>query len=167
MRTQVTETVLYSFDELSDTAKQSAIESLYDLNVDHDWWDYVYNDAEEVGCEINGFDLDRGAYCDLTCNDTEHTAHMIISDHGDTCDTHKTAVDYLTRRESIINQHDNDHEYELDQELDGCGIDFTQSLSEDYRIMLQRELDYLTSKEAIIETINCNEYEFTVDGKLF
>ena len=44
--------------------------------------------------------------------------------------------------------------------------DFLQSLCEDYRIILRNEYEYLTSEEAIIETIESNEYYFTEDGKL-
>jgi hypothetical protein len=32
---------------------------------------------------------------------------------------------------------------------------------------LETEYDYLTSEEAIIETIEANEYEFTEDGELY
>jgi len=32
---------------------------------------------------------------------------------------------------------------------------------------LQSEYDYKTSREAIVETIEANEYDFTVDGKLY
>ena len=44
--------------------------------------------------------------------------------------------------------------------------EFLQSLLEDYSIMLQNESEYLQSAEAIRETIEANEYEFTEDGKL-
>ena len=44
--------------------------------------------------------------------------------------------------------------------------EFLKSLLEDYSIMLQNEYEYLTSEEAIIETIEANEYEFTQAGKL-
>ena len=33
--------------------------------------------------------------------------------------------------------------------------------------MLKANYDYLTSREAIIETIEANEYDFTIDGKLY
>ncbi len=79
---------LYEFDELSERAQEEAIEKLSDINVDYDWWKYVYEDAERIGLKINEFDLER-------------------------------------------------------------------------------EYDYLTSGEAIIETIRANEYYFTEDGTLY
>jgi hypothetical protein len=164
MRTETIKIDLYSFDELSDSAKQSAIESLYDLNVDHEWWDCIYADAVNIGCEINGFDLGRGSYCDLFCMDTEVTAHLILDNHGDMCETYKTAQIFIYYCSVAVNSTPDD---ELSDKFDELSKEFIYSLSEDYRLMLQREYDYLTSKEAIIETINCNEYEFTVDGKLY
>ena len=45
--------------------------------------------------------------------------------------------------------------------------DFLNSLCGDYLIMLRNDYEYMTSKAAIIETIEANEYEFTVDGNDF
>jgi hypothetical protein len=32
--------------------------------------------------------------------------------------------------------------------------------------LLRKEYEYLTSADAILDTINANEYEFTIDGKM-
>jgi hypothetical protein len=45
--------------------------------------------------------------------------------------------------------------------------DLRQSLCEDIYSELSKEYDYLTSREAIIETIEANDYDFTEDGKIF
>lgn len=55
---------LYEFDELSEDAKEKALQNLWDINVDHEWWDYIYEDAERIGLKITGFDIDRGNYCE-------------------------------------------------------------------------------------------------------
>ena len=60
---RIKEIKLYKFDELSDEVKEKVIERLWDINVDCDWWDAVFDDAEQIGFEINAFDLDRGRYC--------------------------------------------------------------------------------------------------------
>jgi hypothetical protein len=44
--------------------------------------------------------------------------------------------------------------------------EFLKSLLEDYRIILSKEYDYLTSRESIIETIEANEYEFDENGNI-
>ena len=53
---------VYEFNELSEEAKEKAIEKLWNINVDYEWWDCVYDDAENIGLKIKEFDLDRGSY---------------------------------------------------------------------------------------------------------
>lgn len=57
-----------------------------------------------------------------------------------------------------------DVEYEIEDELEELDREFRKSLEYEYNKMLQAEYDYLTSKEAIIETIESNEYEYFEDG---
>jgi hypothetical protein len=54
-----------------------------------------------------------------------------------------------------------------DQQVEDMELEFLRSILEDYRILLQKDYDYQTSDEAIIETIQANEYEFTENGELF
>jgi len=50
------ETQVFKFDELSDDAKQYALEKLWDLNVDYDWWDFLFDDVASIA-EMFGLDL--------------------------------------------------------------------------------------------------------------
>ena len=50
---------LYTFSELSEDAKQKEIGSLYDINLDDDWWDNAYEDAKSIGVDIDSFDTDN------------------------------------------------------------------------------------------------------------
>ena len=43
---------------------------------------------------------------------------------------------------------------------------FLNDISNDYLKILRDEYDYRTSKEAIIESIEANEYDFTENGKI-
>lgn len=54
---------IYKFSELSERAKQTAINNLSNINTDLEWWECIYEDANEIGLKINGFDLDRGNGC--------------------------------------------------------------------------------------------------------
>ena len=56
---------------------------------------------------------------------------------------------------------------EIENKLDEMSEEFLKSLLEDYRIILENEYEYLTSKEAILETIEANDYEFTADGTIY
>ena len=169
MRTETTTRTLYTFDELSEEAKGKAIEGLYDLNVFFDWWDGVYEDAKEIGLKIESFDLGRHQIEGRFTQSAEDVAQAIIKDHGPDCETFKTATKFLKDLEgsrrawAIMNPDEVDNEPDTDEELEK---EFLQSLLEDYRIMLRQEYEYLTSDEAIIESIKANEYEFTEDGKL-
>lgn len=162
----------YKYDELSDNAKEKALEKMLDINVDYEWWESTYEDARNVGLKINSFDIDRGAYCkgDFMAS-AEETAHKIIDNHGHDCETFKTATDYLKERDGLIKaapkdeNGDFENEYQLDRQLDDLDEEFKKSILEDYRIILSKEYDYMTGKEAIEETIRANDYDFTKDGK--
>jgi len=174
MRIDIKKTEVYPFGELTDDAKQTALEQLADINVDHEWWDFTYEDAANVGIKITGFDLGRGSYChgDFTL-DVEEIANKIIAEHGESCETYKTAIEFLAeiynlRNDFMLSDDDLDEEdFELSDTYEDAVDEFKYSILEDYRIMLQHEYEYMTSEEAIIETIEANEYEFTADGKLY
>ena len=184
------ETVVYKFDELSDEAKQKAIENLYALNVDHEWWDGTYEDAENIGLKITAFDLGRASYVKGSFTQSAlDVAKRIIEEHGEQCGTYQSAKDYMAEYEKLIVEQCQDEadmlcvpldydkyfgriyypeEYYSQDEIDTEDIDteFLRSLCEDYRIILQNEYEYLTSEEAIVESIQSNEYEFTEEGEL-
>ena len=154
---RIKETKVYPFGELSEDAKEKAIENLSDINIWYDWWENTFEDAKNVGIEIVEFELDRGNYCRGTIDDTIDTARAILKEHGDTCETWQTAKDF---HDTIAKDGEDTKDYE------SLCLEFKYSLLEGYRIILQKEYEYLASEDAIIETIEANEYEFTEDGKV-
>ncbi|MBC7198091.1 MAG: antitoxin of toxin-antitoxin stability system [Pseudomonas balearica] len=48
----------YTFDELPEAAKEKAREWYRDGQLDYDWWDSVYDDADKIA-SIIGIDIDR------------------------------------------------------------------------------------------------------------
>ena len=57
------------YEQLNDKAKAKARESYYDVGVDYEWWEHVYEYATTVASmlgmydfDVQGFDLDRGYY---------------------------------------------------------------------------------------------------------
>lgn len=165
-------TKLYKFSELNEQAKDEAITSLYDINVTDAWWDFLFEDAKNIGLELTGFDLGRSNDCTgKFIEDALHAANLIVKNHGEDCETYKTATAFIKDRDAIVDSAHKDedgdfeNEYELDGELDDCEAEFLKSLLEDWLIILRNEYEYLTGKKAIIETIEANEYEFTQDGK--
>ncbi len=173
MRIETVEYKLYTFEELPEETQAKIIENNYDFNVTHDWWENVYSDAEEVGLKITEFDLDRGSYVkgDFVFSACE-VAQNILNNHDPMCETHKTAAAFLEDWQPHFNTYmDETSDFYESQEIEETLIDledeFLKSLQEDYRIILQKEYDYLTSEEAIKEILKANEYEFTSDGKIF
>ena len=58
MRTDTVETKVYEISELSDDAQQAAITSQRDINIGHEWWDSVYEDAKTIGA-LMGIEIDN------------------------------------------------------------------------------------------------------------
>lgn len=160
-------TKLYKFNELSEEAKQKAIEEYYDINVMFEWWESTYDDAESIGLKITGFDIDRGSYCkgEFKLSAYEVAAN-IIRDHGEVCETYKTAQTFLDSVNAV--EPTEGEEYGEGQEYEDKMMEledeFLKNILENYLTMLRDEYEYLQSKEAIIETIKINEYEFLKDG---
>ena len=157
---------LYKFEELSKEAQQTAIEHLSDINVNYDWWESTYEDAANIGLKITSFNLDRDRHAkgEFTLSANEVAAN-IFRDHGETCETYKTAELFMEEWQPVFDEYMQTEEGE-DKLLD-IEDEFLKSLLEDYSIMLQSECEYLQSDEAIKETFIVNDYDFTKDGKRY
>lgn len=160
MRQHITN--LYKYEELTEKAKQKAIDKNYDINVDYEWWDTVYEDAAMIGLKITGFDIDRGN--SITGEFEESPGFVvakIMEEHGVESKTYTTAMRYKDIEWNIEN------EYGEIVENEDVISEFLHAILEDYLVTLRNWYGYLTSKEAIEETLISNEYEFDANGKLF
>jgi len=165
---------LYKFDELSEAAKQKAIEHFSDINVAFDWWDPIYEDATESGLKITGFDLNRASYVKAHfITSASECADYIIKEYDETSELYETAQTFINDYDQLVEKYSDgidknrvaeDNENDFDHDVEDLEDEFLKDLCEDYRIILQKDYDYLTSKEAIIETIEANEYDFKEDG---
>jgi hypothetical protein len=150
------ETTVYEFGELSDSAKERARDWCREGALDYEWWDSTYEDAARIGLKLKSFDLDRNRHA--TGAFTEYAvivAEKIIKEHGESCETFKTATAYLA----------NIGRTNEEGEREAFSAEFERSLIEDYSIILQNEYEYLLSDEAVDESILCNGYTFTEAGK--
>ncbi len=163
---------VYKFDELSQDAKEKALCELSDINVDHDWYGHIYNGAKEIGLIITEFDLSRNTIKGHIRLNVPAVCKLIRKHHG------KEAVEYLNQyieefkkyRDKYKNEFDNPvhalEEFEFEDEANDILCDFEKALLEEYLIILGKEYEYLQYNEAIIETIEANEYEFDENGCL-
>lgn len=158
---------IYKFDELSDRAKQHAFEKLWDINVEFNWWDWTYSDAEEIGLKITSFDLGRRRDIkgEITWYGDEDVSKKILKNHGADCETSKIAKQYLGELLRIKMQWD-EESVEYEEELETLHDWFKKELLNAYWNILNEEYFYLTGEEAIRETIEANEYDFDEDGNL-
>ena len=177
MKTITTQTTVYKFNELTEEQQREAIQSNYDINVNYGWWDFIYKDAKTVGIKIEGFDLGRGAYCNIEfIKDCQEVAKLIQKQHGETTETYKDAAQYLSEYSDLVKKYSDgvnidrvaeENEYDFDSEADELETEFKRMIADDYKILLQQGYDYLTSEEAIEETLIDNDYDFTADGKIY
>lgn len=179
MRTVTTQ--VYTFDELSEEAKKTALGKFQDINIMHEWWDFIYDDAKNVFLIITEFDLDRGRKIKGHFKYSEEdTAKAIIEEHGNSTETYRTAEGFLGDIAPIlydINQleclGDNITEkqakglIELEVTLEYEKREFEKAIIEDYLTMLDREYEDCISEERVAETIRANGYEFFENGKQF
>lgn len=169
---KIIEIKVYPFDELPPDIQQKVLSNLFDINVDHEWWDGTYEDAKNIGLKITSFDLERNRHAkgEFMYSAVEVAAN-ILKEHGETCETYKTAEAFLDDYNVVFADYtdENSENYEsreLEDQMQDLESDFLESLLEDYSIMLQNECEYLQSEEAVKETIEANEYTFTIEGKM-
>lgn len=174
---RIIETEAFQFNELGEKAKQKAIENNFYINVDYDWWDCLYREMEECGIKIKSFDLGRRRSCSIEfIDDAQDVAEKILEIWG-----HHSALysddckQFLKDRDELVKKYgtgndvdgykvDEDKEDEFDQEMDDLYYYFRNDMQQNILHALDEGYEYLTSEEAIIDTIEANEYEFTKDG---
>lgn len=163
---------VYEFNELSEAAKEYARAWYREGAFNEDWYQSVYDDAEQIGLKITAFDLDRNRHAEgKFIESARECAELIVKNHGVDCETLKTAETFLKERDEIVDTapKDADGEFEdqnaLDDSLDNLESEFLKSILEDYSIILQKESEYIVSDEVVDENIMANEYTFTESGK--
>lgn len=163
---------LYSFDELDQKEQEKVIDKQHYANVSYDWWKSTYDDAETIGMLIKGFDTDRANFIQTKfLVDARTVADNIIANHGDQCGTYKTAKKFLEdsaelERKYSRNPQDTEEQADHEEAQAELDVEFEQLLGEDYLIMLRKEYEYLTSREAIVETIEANGWHFDKNGDI-
>lgn len=179
----------YKFDELTPEVKKLAIEKLYTLNVDHDWWTFAYENwteqLEKLGYEnveimFSGFGSQGdGASFTANINTDQYLKKKKLK-----AKYKRLGIDDIhasVYRDTSRYVHENtidaeviyDGDYRDDPKADKLINDLEEQiryearkLSKDIYRGLQDEYDYLTSAEEIAETIRANDYDFDEEGNL-
>ncbi len=150
---------VFDYFELNEDAQRKVIERMYDVNVNYEWWECTHEDAENAGITIEEFDCDyRMEIRGSLIWDAETSIDTIIREHGAGCETRKIAEKYKPLFKNLNEEEDS---------IDDLENDYKNELLAEYLSILKKEYEYLTSLEAIVETIKCNEYTFLEDGTMF
>ena len=164
---------VFKFKELSEDVQDKVIEDFSDININYDWWDYLHDDfkedLEEIGLKAETFywSIDRDSHFyspDIQVVDEKKflkyagwdlrskQARDIIDYDGLSIGVHHygggSAANFV------------EYDYLGNNEL----TDVLRQKYEDFLSLLSKQWDYLTSREAIEETIIINEYDFLEDG---
>jgi len=184
MRQETITYTLYKYDELSEKAKEKVIEKFYDFNIDNEWWDGSYEgfkeDLKEIGleCKTFYFSLDRDYNIEANSLRVDDINKFVRSFDKKVKDSVISAaeicLEHHTGRNSwstfTVNYDIPDRCPKLQKAVnnlvDACNEKLKDVL-EGFLSSLQKEYDYLTSREAIEEGIRCNEYEFLESGEMY
>lgn len=134
----------YEFNELNDKAKEKVLQEYCSLNVDYEcWWEFCYEEFNNLGLNINSFDIYKREIDIDFIDDINEFCINVINNFGDE-DIINVCEDYLKNK--------GDKQY------------YKKLIAEEVLTNLTNEYDYLISEEAVIETIEANEYYFNEDG---
>ena len=177
---RIAKTKVFQFNELSEDAKQKAIENNRLVNVEYfNWWHFCYDHFYEMSIKVNEFDLNRRSISievddffdgyDACKNWGENNSFKTIFEN------YKKEHDALVSKYSdgIINTNDvhietqfkevKEENYDIfDDERDNLNAEYRNELANECLSYLTSEYEYLISDECVIEYLS--DMEFTKDG---
>lgn len=149
---------IYTFEELPEKTRDKVLDKLREWNVDCDWWYSVYEDARNIGLDIDSFDIDNHTITGKFITTPDDTANKIIAEHDKACATYKTAAGFCP---ALTANSADDNAY------DDAVDNFRRALLKDYLAQLSKKYDYLTDDKTLLEQIKEGEYEYYEDGRQF
>lgn len=194
------------FSELAYDVQEKVMEQHGDWNIDHNWWEYVYDDFENQCKERYGIEVDLKNTCFRGFwsqgDGAAFTGELIDIDHfldRTRCPTEfrrilrfmvnemrlrpsaePTGFFYTSQRVDFDRHGVNPHEDEVNQQdhyehaekalnwLENAWEDVCNDLANELYDALEKEYEYMTSREALAETFDANDYIFDTDtGEMF
>ena len=181
MRTEIIGKTYYTFDELSEDAKEKARAWYREVALDYEWYDSVCDDAKTIadlfGLRITDihFELDRAAHVSFAgVYEYAKGGAAKVREYAPKDSELHAIVDrlqMLQRRAqwqasaSIRETRTGINVYTYDADEDEL-TDIFRSFAEWIRGGLETEYDYLMSNESVDEMILVNGYEFDENGRI-
>lgn len=157
---------IYKVNELSGKVQTFVLDKYREIMIYYQWWDFIYEDARRLGLEISAFDTyDKTISIEYTEN-ADVVANNITKEWAEGTDLYRLANDFLNSYNKLKteqtfdkygdSEQDDDIKYMEQEFLMGLGKEFLSGLNKDY--------EWRTSDEAIIEYLEDNQYFFTENG---
>ncbi len=190
MRTETTVRTLYKFDELSEEAQEKALDNMRDINVQDIFWsDYDCKmglstkelksrsmKSEHIFSGDNDcyFDVGRGSYIqfkDIEVENDDDFRRWLRVPKQLWLNSYYTIDKTPFRERNTTLEIEPDKESRNDftdreQEIIDRAIEIFDDKVSEALVNLRNSYEYQYSDEAVKETIEANEYEFTEEGKL-
>jgi hypothetical protein len=155
MKTTIKNFFVKTFEELSDDEQAKAIEKYADINVSHNWWDYIYEEAERLGIQILNFDIDRQEIGMAFISSEREICLKIIDEFEPGSKIVEEALYFTLKIGSLFDT------FAISKLKD----DFKNKVKDFYLGLLRGKYKYLTSADAIEESLIANEVEFEFELK--
>lgn len=179
---------LYQFDELGKKVQEKVLEKFRYINVEHDWYEPIYEQFKELASEY-GIEIDDMNFSGFYSQGDGASFTGEISDFKKFAE--KTGLKELARFSKVIEENltmkitrYNSSYYHsgtvyadvygsyvshpaIENPIEGKLRKVKNELCEKLYRNLEEEYDELTSDEMVRETIIANNYEFLESGELF
>ncbi len=168
----------FTFTELPSTAQKKAVEDLRNVNVDFGWFEFIYDDAKDIGLTITSFHLYYNNIKGKLTKTLLDSCKKIRIQQDKNRDLCKTAEKYNKKyiaafRKWLAKQHtDNYTELEMldvfsiSKTAENIETEYKQAILGNFLLRLKREYEHQTSDASVIKTINTENYTFSEDGSL-
>ena len=157
---------VYKFEELDKQTKEKVIDNYRNINVeDFQWYDWIKDDFNRLGLEIQEFDLGRRNYAKIYIENFEDTSNYIIEEFGDSVLIKQTAKNYLKELKEIVSNFKEDED--IDREFETLDKKYQHEFEADILSYLRANYEWEITDEAVINTIEANDYDFTIQGKIY
>jgi len=178
---------VYKFDELSKEVQEKVLEKHSNINVDYDWWDFVYEDYDEKLEKMGFISPDKSFSGFWSQGDgASFSAGVDVEKYlkskklGNKYKKVINAFNDGTFSTKIVTRGNYSHSGTMSDETyntmdnEGLGYEVSEMILKDAKDMadklykdLEKEYDGLTSEESIKDTLEANEYEFKADGSMY
>lgn len=184
MRTITEIKEVYTFDELNEESKTKALDLYRNINVDHEWYDFIF---EEFKTKLDslGFVNSKAYFSgfhsqgDGACFDAEIDYSIVLPKRLQSVECEINIVKnsfanhYCHEKTRCISSSlylDWEKYPNITKAFDKVMLDLEAQrleLCKELYKQLEDAFDTLTSDEEVKETLLANEYEFTSDGKIY